>query len=648
MLLDRDDFPFETGTAYSVIVLHPALQRYAGNVTAAAVTTDGTGLNTGTLLTVTSFDNDNRVTRCILTNTTTGQTWDNPVIAGTPGFITIQPIVGCTPAAGMTYQLFDTDVMETRSVTGISAGGGSNPPAGAVMLSSPFSIAPRDFSTYFYGPAGTQKLVRITSITKASEFRSTVEWIDYSASVYVDATPIIGETSALVITNPGVTSLKAAEISTKVNGSYVTSVTLTWLMGPNTAGVGIYAVYDGATTKQPQMIARLTGYVTSYTLQPIIGVEQTFSVVGFDSDDDYAAFSTAPSVTITAEGITGNLLLGSSFATGFAYWNVMPRAGDTLVPDLSNDGEAVYSVAGTTLTTSMELLDQIILPGTWTVGEYLMLSAYFEDSAVSSSAPNVGQLTAALHFFDSSGTFISGPDAAVSLNGVTPSLVRVNTAATVIPAGTSIIKVQIGVTGSGLSIPVGSTLTMSHLLLEVASSGQTTPSAWADLDANGTVLDLFTAGSSTGLRVQGSVVPSFTGSLGFTQNPESVVISWTSLLILWPDGAYTKVQDGSQTVTGLDVSTTYFAFPYFDIINGGVKFATPTTAFGTPAILSAAYDALADAFSRGDGRVALAAGGLQVTTPATGGSPVTGTGGGGTATGGDGGGPVDGSPYPVV
>jgi sulfur carrier protein ThiS len=621
LLLDRNDIPFAAGTNYNAIILHPSLLRYSGTIGTVTTVTDGTGAVTGTSVALSSFDNENRVTRIIINGVDCG------ILSASAGSVLVTPPPGFTPASGQAYRLYDTDVLETVPVIGVAATGN------AIALGTPLSQVPQDYSSYFYGPAGTQKLIRIQNIRKASEFRATVEWIDYDARQYVDATPVIGETSAITTTNPGVTTLVANETFSKVSGSYIPNIVLSWKNGPDTVGVGIYCTVPttglSISNSIPQMLARLTNQPTSFTYQPQIGVAMTFIVVGFDINNNYANITTAPSVTITALGVATNLLLGSSFATGFTYWNLTARAGDSLVPLTTDEGEATYTIAGSTLATATSLLYQVVQPSGWVVGDYLMLSAYFEDSCAVSTAPNVGSLIATLSFLNSSSTVIGSAACSVPLHGVTPTLTRCNTPTTLIPAGTTAVTVTIGVGGTGLSIPVGSVLTFSHLLLEVSTSTQTLPSEWADIDAAGIILDVFQTGSSTGLRVQGSTIPSFTGQITFTSTGTTVTFSWTNLVILWPDGSFTYVTNSTLTITGLVVTTTYFAFLYWDVVLGTVNLAPPMTPIGTPALLSAAYDAMADAACKQDNRVSLTPGGMKVTTAAA-----------GSTGGGSGGGPI--------
>jgi sulfur carrier protein ThiS len=467
--IDRTDVPFAGGTSYSLILLFPALSRYTGTITSVATVTDVTGATTGTQLNLSSFDNADRVTRAVVV--AAGVTYDCPITSAAAGMVVIQPVPGFTPAAGQAYTLYDTDVLITSPVTGANAT--------TVTLGTPLPAAPPDFSTWFYGPVGSLKLVRIVNIRKASEYRSTIEWIDKDSRVYVDGTPIIGETSAQITSNPGVTSLVGKEVLNLVSGSYIPYASLSWQLGPDTVGVSIYAQVVGSPIGQlPEMIARLTNFATSFQVQIAPNQATVYTVVGFDLNNHYAGFKSAPSVTVNGLGPTPNLLLNSNFSEGLAFWTATPRAGDTLVPDLQNGGESTYTVAGTDLTTSQVLLAQPIPPSEWAVGDYLMLSAYFMDTAVSTA--NIGLLEATITFLNASGGTVGTVNTVALLGG--GGMVRVNTDSTQIPAGTAGVLVTISVAPhvpSGLHIHVGSTLSIATLLLEKSTSTQTAPGIWS-------------------------------------------------------------------------------------------------------------------------------------------------------------------------
>jgi len=469
--IDRDDLPFVSGTSYSLIILFAGLSRYTGTITSAVPVVDVTGATVGLQLNLSSFDNAHRVTRAVAI--VAGIKYDNPISSTAAGMVVVQPAAGFAPAGGEAYTLYDTDVMVTSSVTAASAT--------AVTLGTPLPQAPDDYATYFYGPVGTQKLVRIVTIKKASEFRATIEWIDYDARVYIDATPIVGETSAQSTSHPGVTSLLGKEVLVLTGGEYIPNAALSWQLGPDTVGVGIYAlVTGGPVSALPTMVARLTNFPTSWQTQIAPGQETTYTVVGFDVNNDYAGFNSAPSVTITGLGPTPNLLLNSNFSDGFSFWTVAGRAGDGFVPDTDNGGEAVYTIAGTALTTSQLLLSQSIAQSEWAIGDFLMLSAYFKDSNLGTA--NIGLAVATVSFYNATGGLVGSASCNVLLGGSPPQMARINTATTVIPALTAGIIVTIEIdphTGPGLHMLVGSALNIATLLLEKSTSTQTEPGIWS-------------------------------------------------------------------------------------------------------------------------------------------------------------------------
>lgn len=609
--VDRNDLPWDGTTAYNVIVLFPSILRYSGNVTAANPSVDSTGLTVGTLLNLSSFDNANRVTRAVVAGV------DCPILSSSPGQVLVTLPPGFTPASGQAYQLFDTDVLETATVANAVPAENNTM---LLALGTAFSQPPADFSVYFYGPPGSQKIVRVTSIKKTSDFKASIEWIDYDPDAYAVVTPVVGETSAQTTTEPGVSNLTATEIFTQQGGSYIDYVSLSWANGPNTAGVAIFGSYPGSPNK---LLVRLTGTGTSWQYQVAPGVAWTFTVVGFDANNNYAAISTAPSVQFTADGITQNLLRSSSFQTGFAYWNTSPRAGDSLTTTLSNDGQAVYTVAGSAVAVPLVILNQVIPTADWSVGTLLMLSAYF-----TAAGTPTGNLVADICFQNSAGTIISTARAVLALTGAAVTLTRVNCTATAVPAGTVQVVVRILFDGSTLNLPVGTVITADHLLLEVADTGQTAPSIWADLDVKGNVLDVFQAGSSSSLRTQASALPVLSGAIGFSLTTTSAAFDWSSLQIKWPDGGITYVQDGAlAAVTGLNPGTKYYGYVYWDVVNAQmVQVASTIGAVGTPALLGTAYDATADGECKQDGRISLTPGGLSFTTPSSG--TMTGSGGG--------------------
>ncbi len=504
VIMDRSDLPFVYGTAYSLIVLMPVILRYTLTAGAVAPSVDSTGYTVGLEMALSGFDNAQRVTRAVIGSPGVGAV-DCLILSAAAGSIILTPPPGFTPAPGMTVVLYDTDVLETCAVLGITLVEGVQ----TVQLSTPLSQPPQDFSTYFYGPAGSQKLARIVRITKQTDFRSKVEWADYDAQVYVDAVPTVGETSALVTTNPGVTSLTGSETMQSTGGSNVSYATLGWINGPDTVGVGIYAQLVGGNTASngglPQLVARLTGLPTTWQTQVAPGISTVYTVVGFDRNNNYQAFSKAPSVTVAPVGAAANLLLNSSFQNGFTYWQPLTRASDTLTSDLGGGGEAVYTVGSSPITVNSALYYQAVPSGSWSVGQNLMLSAYVATSAASAEQPNTGNVTLSLVFQQTSGSGSSasttniGVAVATQPMGSGTAVTRMTTPSTVVPPGTTSILVWIGVDGGptgaapGPGLQVGSTVTTSYWLLQNATATQTAPGAYSPASLPATVAATYTA-----------------------------------------------------------------------------------------------------------------------------------------------------------
>ena len=632
LLMDRNDLAFAAGTNYSVILLFPALQRYSGTVTSATTQTDATGYVTGVLLNLSSFDGEQRVTRAVFGAS------DCLILSAQSGGVLIQPIPGFTPAAGQLYALYDTDVMVTAPVAAVSAPGGAMQ---TVTLSTPLPQAPEDFSVYFYGATGSQKLARVANIRKLSDFRARLDWVDYDDRCYVDATPAIGETILQTETAPGVSSLLGQEVVlADTSGNFSSRVKLSWVNGRDTAGVVIYAgvVTSGLTVSGGplQLVDRLTGYPTSYTTPGSIGQATQYKVVGFDLNDVYANFAAAPSITVSAYGVGTNLLQGSTFQSGFAYWNlVSPRFSsdalnpiDLVVPGTGNDGsgQATYTVVSSSaITAPITLLTQAIDPSLWAVGEYLMLSAYF---GMTVSAH--GQIFATVSFVGG-GTTPANVYASLFLGSSSLLPARCNGGAFQIPAGTTALIVQIGVSsaptrlllhggsvGGPLDIPGGTVLSMSHLQLEPATAAQTAPSPWSDTDVAGLVRDLFQLGSSTGLRAQGSAAPTAAGAIGWNFAQTSIEFFWNGLTLPWPDGGTIAIATGNPTITGLAAGTTYYAYIRYNVFLGTVSFVAAGADSGSPQVLFSASNAAAALALNADGWVNLTPGGLAVTTGTSG------------------------------
>ncbi len=494
--IDRSDVAYAPGNV--VMVQHPALLRFNGQVAAVAASTSPAGVE----LAVPNWTNPTRITRAILSAAPSAGAaagYDCLVSLSAAGQIVVTPPPGVTPRVGQYIALWDTDVLETVPVAALAVTGDT----AALTLGAPLSRAPEDYSGYIYGPPAALKLVRVTNISKASDFRSTIEYIDYDPEVYTIATPVVGETSAITTTDPAITDLLGAEIFQQVpGGTYVGYASLSWRNGPDTVGVAIYRAIVGGTGLA-QMIARLpnaTSFVTQQSAQSSI----TYTVVGYDAANNYASFTAAPSLTISATGITSNLLANSTFAgASFNSWTTTPRTGDSFQAAATGGGQAVYTVAGTPLTTAQAFATQTLDSSQWTVGDSLLFSGQVRDTCISAAAPNVGLAALNLIFISSSGAQ-TVTQATAPLNGTAPAFTSFQTAAAAIPAGTLSVQVQFGVGGTTQNLPVGSTVVFAQLMLEITTAGQTAASGYTGVNTQllqgvGTLQQL-SAGTKQGIE----------------------------------------------------------------------------------------------------------------------------------------------------
>lgn len=135
--------------------------------------------------------------------------------------------------------------------------------------------------------------------------------------------------------------------------------------------------------------------------------------------------------------------------------------------------------------------------------------------------------------------------------------------------------------------------------------------------------DLLAAGSSSFLRQgQGSLLPIAVAGMTWTATTTTITITWTNLVIYWPDGTQQAVANGSITISGLTNTTVYDFYPYFDLANRAVDFVgrTAPAGVGTPSVAFLASSLAAYQQQNGDGRVALSRGAISATAGGAGGS----------------------------
>jgi putative tail protein len=177
IVIDRTDVVWSSGA--NAIVCHPSLERMTIAIT-TIVTVDGV-----VTLTVTGYDGVTPVKR--LQQGSGSALIDVGVTAVNSTTLTVGVEFNATGLANGAATLWDLDVLETRTVTGIANG--------VLTLGTPLSIAPVALSTQYIFQTTTQVAVpvRIHSISKdIGTQRFTVRAIDYSNSTYDIPPPLPG------------------------------------------------------------------------------------------------------------------------------------------------------------------------------------------------------------------------------------------------------------------------------------------------------------------------------------------------------------------------------------------------------------------------------------------------------------------------
>jgi len=453
----------------------------------------------------------------------------------------------------------------------------------AIETTAPFDAQPQQYDIYAFGEAGNNvKTFRCPKIERKSDQQFTIYGLEYNEGIYADETPVLsgaGDTPPVI----DASNLVADETFDLVGERWVDFLRLGWRPGGLAVGADIYASINGGVEK---FVATVRNG-SSYLMQTVVGQTVLARVVGFDVHGTRANYLAAPTVTLTMTGVTTNMLINSTFQGSLMRWDVNWRAGDSVQRQLDSDGDGQvkYNVAGSTLTTAQTVLTQLGIDSSlWAVGDWIMASFYV---TVGSGASH-GILKIRVRF-NGAGTFVEN---GWNVGTATPGgKLRINTAATQVPVGTTSIDVLVVLDpdGTGVSIPVGTTLLVDHLLLETVASGAvTTPSKWADLDNGTTAQNTLGSGDASALASTGSVPPVVSGQFSIVVTDTQATVSWTNYKLKWgagPTGFITNIQDDSLVITGLTGSQAYTELPYYDIgTSGAIKFAEGfTNSHGSPA-----------------------------------------------------------------
>lgn len=274
------DRPLTIGTSpttYSMLLLHPVIKRAEGKVsiiTANASTVYLSGFSATVKAKRAKYGNRDVLIRNI---------------AYTGGYLelVLESLTGLS--VGNTVELWDTDVIETRSIKAY------DPDTDTVTLAGPLSADPQDFANYMVGRSNAEaKPVSIVSIDGDGEYKRTISFIEYNATVFDPAnaqeTPLYTDPVGKV---EHVRDLRVEEELTSRSGSIVTDIIIMWNVPAdgNYAGAKVYMSRDDGPMER---IGTASAGATSFSTTATIGEMLTVKVVGYDGAGRSANYDTAP------------------------------------------------------------------------------------------------------------------------------------------------------------------------------------------------------------------------------------------------------------------------------------------------------------------------------------------------------------------
>jgi predicted phage tail protein len=261
--VERTDLTFAPASGYTVSVQHPVVQRGTAQVQSVS------GLN----VTMTAALPAGRIVKAVVPSGTeyivTGYGNSTITLSGSTGTIT----------AGQVITLYDTNVIDNRSVTGVTVGAfGSQ-----VAIAGSFSAVPITDSAWAYGQsAGSQpaKLFRVVSIKKSGDFAFDVAAMEYNAEIYEDVIPNYGEIVGVPDSSPVITDLTLVEQfqnGTITGSSNSAVVSVGWRNNNTAVGAQVKVQASGGTWNT---LGNIQGQ--SCTFAGTIGTTYNVSVTGFD------------------------------------------------------------------------------------------------------------------------------------------------------------------------------------------------------------------------------------------------------------------------------------------------------------------------------------------------------------------------------
>ncbi len=294
--LDRVDIPFDTSSAYNIVVQLPAVKLYTCTVIAVG----------GGAVTFSGYDGAQPVNRMLFGGGTLDAGMSSLVAAAPYWSAAVDDTTGLS--AGVTVELWITDPLETSSVA--AAKQVVNPLTGyectEVTLATPLPATPAEYCGYVYQSTARQAIkVRLSDITKrVNDQRYTLTAQDYSDATYDIPAPVSGQS----YTPPAIVASTNAAGTTPAQGQ-----------------VSVRYVTSGSGCQVTGLVVQIAGlgYSSSSTAQLQSDYEETqaqFNSLGAGKN----VTTTDPVQTLTLAFDSSGALLSVTGYDPTTVWNEVP------------------------------------------------------------------------------------------------------------------------------------------------------------------------------------------------------------------------------------------------------------------------------------------------------------------------------------
>lgn len=282
--LDRP-VTMEAGKVYKSLVHFDALKRYSGSIQ--------TIIGTSLFVSGIADEKVKRVRRILVGGRDLRVLG---VVASSPyKEVILESVADLQP--GMTFELWDTEVLEERPVV--------NEPGEtmSITLQAPLSGAPGQFVNWMFGETTKiKKPFRVLAISGSGDITRQLKCLEYNESVYADPEHATA--------TPNYSSLSTAVGQVTITGAYEDLFALgtairTRLIVDWTPPAGLYdgaAIYVSVNGSAFENVQTIRGSGTSYSQEFNEGDHVRLKVVAIDGAGSRAAFNSAPMVERTIVG----------------------------------------------------------------------------------------------------------------------------------------------------------------------------------------------------------------------------------------------------------------------------------------------------------------------------------------------------------